>query len=85
MEARLEINQGFSNTYINVKLNNKGKEKQTKIRVFNGISAPNRENEYAFFMKIPEADGEMGLLIFLSSGSKFVGSLKHLKVTVLTK
>jgi len=86
VESAIQVNQGFSSSYINSELQIGDSIKHSKIRLFSPISQSGQTNEYAFYMKIPDYFKEGFFKLYISSsGSEFEGIVKNIKITYLNK
>ncbi|MFI5164760.1 MAG: glycosyltransferase family 39 protein [Bacteroidia bacterium] len=81
IETTLKIDQGTWGGFLNSELQVGDSIKHNKVRLQNAISPLEKDNEYAFYVKVPEYFSKSDLKVSISSQSDFEGELKKLRVT----
>jgi len=72
-------------SYLNATLQVNDSVKHVGIRLFSPISKDGEVNQYAFYIKVPPYFRNGELRVYLSSGSGYSGTVKHLSITALAK
>jgi hypothetical protein len=86
VETKIKLNNtGSWGCYINSELKTGDSLKLNKIRMTNAISPQGKENDYAFFVKIPPYFYNSNFRLYISSPSEFDGDLKKISIQYLTK
>lgn len=85
IEANLEVNEGFGNTYLNVIWENGSNVKEQRIRIFRPRVSAGNKNDYAFYFRLPQEDSKGVLKIAIAPDDKVTGRLYDLKVDLLTR
>lgn len=84
IEAALKINRGTWGGFLDSQLQVGDSIKHNKIRLQNPISELGNENEYAFYVKVPEYFRQGALRVSLTSQCEFEGDLKEFNVACFT-
>lgn len=84
-EAVVYGKQWLWGAYLNVKSESGDSVKQSRTRLFNGISAEGKDNGVALYFQLPALKDSSTVTISLSSDVGFQGDLKSLKLTRLQK
>ena len=84
IETVLKIDQGTWGGFLNSELQVGDSIKHNKVRLQNAIAVEGKDNEYIFYVKIPEYFYKSNLKVFISSPCEFEGELKKVRITYYT-
>lgn len=85
IEASINANKGYSNSYLTSELTAAGSVKRNKIRLFSPLSKEGELNNYGFYVSLPYYMKKNILRVYIYSGSDFEGIVKNIKITSLEK
>lgn len=81
IELSIKINKGTWGGFVNSELQVGDSTKHNKIRLQNAISPLGKNNDYAFYVKVPAYFRNAFVKIYISSACEFEGSVNLLRVT----
>ncbi|MBI4929740.1 MAG: glycosyltransferase family 39 protein [Bacteroidetes bacterium] len=84
IEATITIRKGTWGCFINSELQTGDSIKHDKVRLQNAISSPGKDNEYGFYVKVPEYFRQSIFRLSIYSPCELEGEIKKMKVTRLT-
>ena len=83
VKARLQVTDGFWNSYFNVIWKEGEEVKEQKIRVFRPRAPIGWENDYSFYFKLPDHATGGHLYVTLAPDDKIKGALLSLEVDLM--
>ncbi|MBI3501638.1 MAG: glycosyltransferase family 39 protein [Bacteroidetes bacterium] len=84
VESSIRIEKGTWGGFLVSELQAGDSVKQNKIRLLNAISPFGENNEYTFYVRVPEYFNRASFKLSLSSQPEFLGKVSRLKVLYLT-
>lgn len=85
IEAQIKNNNGFSGGYLNSELKTGDSIKHNRVRLFSPISMQGVENNYAFYIKLPNLHRRNAFELYLRFDNDFTGEVKKITITSLMK
>ncbi len=84
IQAKIEAQEGFGDTYLNCKLENGQTQKERRIRLFNPISQSGAANNYEFFLEVPKDFDAFNAAVYFTSGTTFRVKVHELEMSHYT-
>lgn len=83
VDADIQADNGYWNSYLQAELRNGDSTKTTKVRLFSPISKEHANNHYSFYMRVPEYFKQSRLQLAIKS-DWFEGEMNKINITTLT-
>ena len=85
VELTLRAKEGYASSYINCKIQSGEKVKEKLFRMPNAMNKANEENDYEFYVVVPDGFKNPEILVFTTSFTHFSGVVERVELIHLGK
>lgn len=85
IESKINSSGGFYMGFLNAQLEVEDSVKHERIRLFRPLTGPNKLNEYAFYMKVPDYFRAGNIRLYIDSNMPGKAVIEDLKISYLSR